>query len=35
MTISGFYVVEEFLHLITMFTELKLVGYLEKLGEKA
>jgi len=27
--------VEEFLHLIAMFNELKLVGYIEKLGEKA
>jgi len=27
--------VDEFLHLIAMFNELKLVGYLEKLGEKA
>jgi len=27
--------VEEFLHLIAMFNKLKLVGYLEKLEEKA
>jgi len=35
MTISCFYMVEEFLHLIAMFNKLKLVGYIEKLGEKA